>query len=214
MKLLHVDASPKSERSISRSLARHFVSCLRKQNVELDIDYLDLTKNPPSYIDELFTIAAYTPAVQRTAAMEQALARSTELCQRVLDADALLFAMPMHNFSYPSVFKAFIDNIIRAELTYVVSSSGQYIGQLTRQKALFITTRGTDMRAGMPLSHMDALTPSLKAAFGFIGVQNPSFVNAQPTQFAAAEEREKALERARNQLSDVARKWAKEQNFQ
>ncbi|WCM48624.1 NAD(P)H-dependent oxidoreductase [Pseudomonas sp. WJP1] len=213
MKLLHVDASPKSERSNSRALARHFIACLREQNVALDIDYLDVAQNPPAHIDESFTIAAYTPAVQRTAAMEQALAASTALCQRVLDADAFLFAMPMHNFSYPSVFKAFIDNIVRAELTYVVGSSGQYIGLLTRQKTLFITTRGTDMRAGMPLSHMDALTPSLKAAFGFIGIQNPEFVNAQPTQFAATEEREKALQRARIQLSDVARKWAKEQVF-
>lgn len=211
MKLLHVDSSPKRERSNSRALARYFVECLREQNVSLDIDYLDLTLTPPAHIDESFTIAAYTPTAQRTPAMEQALAPSTALCQRVLDADAFLFAMPMHNFSYPSVFKAFVDNIIRAELTYVPGSPGQYFGQLVRQKTLFITTRGTDMRAGMPLSHMDALTPSLKAAFGFIGIQNPAFVNAQPTQFAAAREREKALERARGQLADIAKKWALEQ---
>lgn len=211
MKLLHVDSSPKRERSNSRALARYFVACLREQNVSLDIDYLDLTQTPPAHIDESFTIAAYTPTAQRTPAMEQALAPSTALCKRVLDADAFLFAMPMHNFSYPSVFKAFIDNIIRAELTYVPGSPGQYFGQLVRQKTLFITTRGTDMRAGMPLSHMDALTPSLKAAFGFIGIQNPAFVNAQPTQFAAAQEREKALERARGQLANIAKKWALEQ---
>lgn len=210
MKLLHVDASPKSERSNSRALARHFVECLRAHNAKLDIDYLDLMEHPPAHIDESFTIAAYTPTEQRTAAMEQALAPSTALCKRVLEADALLFAMPMHNFSYPSVFKAFIDNIIRAELTYVVDGSGQFIGQLVRHKALFITTRGTDMRAGMPLSHLDALTPSLKAAFGFIGVQDLAFVNAQPTQFAAKEEREEALERARIQLAEVAKKWAAE----
>ncbi len=211
MKLLHVDASPKSERSNSRALARHFVDCLRELNVKLDIDYLDLMEHPPAHINESFTIAAYTPTEQRTDAMVQTLAPSTALCKRVLDADAFLFAMPMHNFSYPSVFKAFIDNIIRAELTYVVDSTGQYVGQLVRQRTLFITTRGTDMRAGMPLSHMDALTPSLNAAFGFIGVQSPNFVNAQPTQFAAKEEREKALERARIELTTIAKTWASEQ---
>ncbi|MBZ9780972.1 NAD(P)H-dependent oxidoreductase [Pseudomonas sp. REP124] len=208
MKLLHIDASPKGQRSNSRALARHFIACLREQNVELEIDYLDLTQQPPAHIDESFTIATYTPSAQRTAAMERTLAPSTALCRHVLDADALLFAMPMHNFSYPSVFKAFIDNIVRAELTYVVDESGQYVGQLNRQKALFITTRGTDMRAGMPLAHMDALTPSLNAAFGFIGVRDPSFVNAQPTQFAAAEARDAALARARIELLEVARKWA------
>jgi FMN-dependent NADH-azoreductase len=210
MKLLHVDASPKSERSNSRALARYFIACLREQNVPLTIDYLDLTQHPPAHIDEAFTIATYTPETRRTPAMVQTLTPSTTLCQRVLDADALLFAMPMHNFSFPSVFKAFIDNIIRAELTYIVDGAGQYVGQLDRQKTLFITTRGTDMRTGMPLAPLDALTPSLKAAFGFIGVRAPVFVDAQPTQFAAAEEREKALVRARIELEEVARQWALE----
>lgn len=209
MKLLHVDASPKGERSNSRALGRHFIASLRAQGVQLEVDYLDLRQQPPAHIDESFTIAAYTPTAERTPAMKQALEASTELCRRVLEADAFVFAMPMHNFSYPSVFKAFIDNVIRAELTYVVADSGQYIGQLSRQKVLFITTRGTDMRAGQPLSHMDALTPSLKAAFGFVGVQAPAFVDAQPTQFAAAEEREEALARACIDLLDVARDWAK-----
>lgn len=36
-------------------------------------------------------------SVQRTPAMEQVLAPSTALCRRVLDADALHFAMPMPN---------------------------------------------------------------------------------------------------------------------
>jgi FMN-dependent NADH-azoreductase len=208
MKLLHVDASPKGSRSNSRTLAREFITCLREQDVALEIDYLDLIQHPPAHIDEAFTIAAYTASAERTDVMKQALASSTALCRRVLDAEALVFAMPMHNFSYPAVFKAFIDNIIRAELTYRVDESGQYVGQLIGKKVLFITTRGTDMRAGQPLSHMDALTPSLKASFGFVGVQEPVFVDAQPTQFAAPREREMALARARAELSDLAKKWA------
>ncbi|MDR9749898.1 NAD(P)H-dependent oxidoreductase [Pseudomonas sp. SZMC_28357] len=210
MKLLHVDASPKGGRSNSRALARYFIASLQEQGVNLEIDYLDLRQQPPAHIDRSFTIAAYTPAAERTAAMKQALEPSDALCRRVLEADAFVFAMPMHNFSYPSVFKAFIDNIVRAELTYLVDDSGHYIGQLSRQKALFITTRGTDMRAGQPLSHMDALTHSLQSAFGFVGVQAPTFVDAQPTQFAATIEREQALARARIELLAVARDWVKQ----
>lgn len=208
MKLLHVDASPKGERSNSRALSRHFIASLRAQDVEFEVDYLDLRQHPPAHVDESFTLAAYTPTAERTEAMNQTLEASNALCRRVLEADALVFAMPMHNFSYPSVFKAFIDNIIRAELTYVAGESGHYVGQLGRQKVLFIITRGTDMRAGQPLSHMDALTPSLNAAFGFIGVQAPTFVNAQPTQFAATQAREEALANARVDLLNVARDWA------
>jgi FMN-dependent NADH-azoreductase len=58
------------------------------------------------------------------------------------------------------------------------------------------------------MAWMDALTPALKAAFAFIGVDKPLFVDAQPLQFANPEAREEALARARLELQDIARQWA------
>ena len=51
------------------------------------------------------------------------------------------------------------------------------------------------------------VTPALKAAFGFIGVHSPYFVDAQPLQFADQEARKQALERARHDLEAVAEEW-------
>jgi FMN-dependent NADH-azoreductase len=73
---------------------------------------------------------------------------------------------------------------------------------------LFITSRGADLRAGSPYQEMDAPTPALKAAFGFLGVAAPTFVDAQPLEFANPDAREQALERARDELSAVAAQWA------
>jgi FMN-dependent NADH-azoreductase len=73
---------------------------------------------------------------------------------------------------------------------------------------LFITTRGADVRAGTPYAAMDALTPALKAAFGFLGVADPSFVDAQPLQFSDQAARLDALERARAELDAMAANWA------
>jgi len=83
----------------------------------------------------------------------------------------------MHNWCYPSVFKAYIDHITRGCLTFS-DDKGRIIGNLSRKKILFITTRGADLRAGSPYAAMDALTPALKAAFGFLGVQDMTFVDA------------------------------------
>ena len=116
--------------------------------------------------------------------------------------------MPMYNWSMPSVFKAFIDSVTRTGLTYVNSDDGRVVGQLVRQKVLFITSRGADLRAGSPYESMDALTPALKAAFGFLGVAESTFVDAQPLQFANPEARAEALERARAELAAVAANWA------
>jgi FMN-dependent NADH-azoreductase len=73
---------------------------------------------------------------------------------------------------------------------------------------IFITSRGADLRPGTPFSSMDALTPSLRAAFGFLGVAEPTFVDAQPLQFSDQEARTQALERARGELSAIASRWA------
>lgn len=209
MKIMHVDASAKRERSNSRALSRYFLERLREQHVDLDIDYLDVRVDTPPHVTEAFAIATYTPADQRTDAMKATLASSDALCERLLAADALVFAMPMYNWSMPSAFKAFIDSVTRTNLTYVFTDDGHTAGQLGRQKVLFITSRGADLRAGSPYAAMDALTPALKAAFGFLGVADPMFVDAQPLQFADPEARTEALERAHAELDAVAVEWAK-----
>jgi len=208
MKLMHVDASPKGPRSNSRELARYFVDQLRLNMADLSVDYLDLATTPPPHVTELFAAATYTAPDERTPEMHAALAPSDDLCRRLLEADALLFALPMYNWSMPAVFKAFIDAIVRANITYVVTPDGRYVGTLGGRKTLFLTTRGADVRPGGPFDGLDALTPSLRAAFGFIGVADPVFVDVQPVQFAQPEERALALERGRAELGRLAARWA------
>ncbi|SAK56549.1 ACP phosphodiesterase [Caballeronia arationis] len=208
MKVMHVDASAKRERSNSRALSRFFIERLRAEGVDVEIDYLDVTVDTPPHVTEAFAIATYTAAEDRTPAMKATLAASDALCQRLLEADALVFAMPMYNWSMPSAFKAFVDSVTRTGLTYVNTEDGRIEGQLGRQKVIFITSRGADLRPGTPFSSMDALTPSLRAAFGFLGVAEPTFVDAQPLQFSDQEARTQALERARGELSAIASRWA------
>ena len=129
------------------------------------------------------------------------------MCARLLHAEMLLFAMPMYNFSMPSNFKAFVDMIVRTHITYMITADGQYVGQLGNKKVAFITSRGVDLRPGTSWASMDALTPSLSAASGFLGVNNPQFVDAQPMQFAAADARAEALVRARREITMLASEW-------
>jgi FMN-dependent NADH-azoreductase len=206
---MHVDASAKRERSNSRALSRFFIERLRTEGVDVEIDYLDVTVDTPPHVTEAYAIAIYTPEKDRTPAMKATLAASDALCRRVLEADALVFAMPMYNWSMPSAFKAFVDSITRTGITYLHTEDGRIEGQLGRQKVIFITSRGADLRPGTRFSSMDALTPSLRAAFGFLGVAEPTFVDAQPLQFSDQEARTQALERARDELSAIAARWAK-----
>lgn len=210
MKLLHVDASAKRATSNSRALSRYFISMLQAQIKSLEVDYLDLTLDVPQHVTEEFARAIYTPAAQRSAEMRHLLVDSDRMCGQLLAADWVVFAMPMYNWSMPSVFKAYIDNIIRAGLTYISDEEGIIHGQLGKQQILFLTTRGADLGPGSRYAGMDALTPALHAAFKFIGAQHMYFINAEPLEFAQPQAREAGLARAKSELESLAQQWCRD----
>jgi FMN-dependent NADH-azoreductase len=207
MKIMHVDTSPKGDWSNSRTLSRRFIDALRARVPDVEVDYLDLDQETPPHVTKDFAIATYAQPEDRTAEMRQTLAYSDALCERLLAADACVFAMPMYNWSMPSRFKAYIDAITRPGITYKKAADGQIVGQLSRQKVLFVTSRGADLRPGTPYAWMDALTPALRAAFAFIGATEPSFVDAQPMTFADQEARAEGLARAHAELDGVVEAW-------
>jgi FMN-dependent NADH-azoreductase len=208
MKLMHVDSSPVGAKSRSRMLAAEFVEMLRTRDPRLTVDYLDLAVHAPPHMTGAFVAASYAKPDERTPEMNAVLAESDSLCRRLLDADALLLSVPMYNWSMPSSTKAFIEATMRAGLTYSIGADGGLIGLVNRQKLLFVTARGGDTRPGAAFAGMDALTAALRNAFAFIGMTDPQFVDAQPTDFAPPEELTTALARARAELAAIAEQWA------
>lgn len=197
----------KPEQSNSRMLGKYFLQQLTEQGINYEIDYLDLAKGIQPHLTAEFVVATYKPANERTPAMQAALADSDAMCQRVINADALVCTMPMYNWTIPATFKTFIDTIIRTGITYDLLPDGTTQGKLTNKKVLFTTTRGADLRAGS-FQHMDAMPPVLKASFAFIEVENPQFVDAQPLQFTNQEARIAALAEAKAALLTTAKQWA------
>ncbi|MGF6304395.1 FMN-dependent NADH-azoreductase [Paraburkholderia sp. WC7.3g] len=59
MKIMHVDASAKRERSNSRALARYFLERLREERVDFELDYLDVTLDTPAHVTKPLAIATF-----------------------------------------------------------------------------------------------------------------------------------------------------------
>ena len=76
MKIMHVDASAKRERSNSRALSQHFLERLREEGLDIEVDYLDVTVDTPLHVNEAFAIATYAPSHERTPAMKARRSRS------------------------------------------------------------------------------------------------------------------------------------------
>ena len=208
MRLLHVDSSARFDRSSSRELTAHFVTALGARVPNLKVDHLDVAADPLPHVSEAFTAATYTPEAERTPAMREVLRVSDALVDRLLAADAIVFGVPMYNFGMPSSLKAFVDHIVRGGRTYVWGPDRTVVGQLGGRRALFVTARGADLGPGSGREGADTLTPGLRTAFGFIGLTDMEFVDAQPLQFAGEARKQQTLTRARDELDRVAKRWA------
>jgi FMN-dependent NADH-azoreductase len=175
--LLHIDASPRGERSVSRQLTRDFASAWKQAHPNGQIVYRDLGHNPVPFVTETFIAAAYTPPDALSPELRAALAISSELIAELETASEYIFGVPMHNFSVPATFKAYIDQIVRVGRTFAVDESG-YKGLLHDKTATVITCSGGAYRSGSPLAPYNYQEPWIRAILGFIGVTKLEFVVA------------------------------------
>lgn len=198
MKVLHIDCSIRNEWSVSKTLSGAFVNLLAEEFGDVDIDYLDIAKDTPAHPSALMIRANYTAPVERTMEMVESLKASDRLVDKMINSHIYVIGMPMYNFSVPSNFKAFIDNVVRIGRTFQLSGHGTE-GLLKNKRAYIINTRGADF-SPEHMQGMDQLVPYIKVIFGFMGVNDIEFINVHPVQFAMPEERENAIERAKTEI--------------
>ena len=129
------------------------------------------------------------------------------LIDELIYSSHFVFAVPMYNFSIPSTFKAYIDNLVRVGRTFAANENGSFEGLLKGKKVLVITARGAMYGEGSPIAAFDHQEPYLRTVFGFMGVENITFVHADGMDFAANEYRSESLQTASDQLKELATKW-------
>jgi FMN-dependent NADH-azoreductase len=203
MKVLHIDSSVRDGRSVSKKLSSFFIEQLKNNISPIQVDYLDLAQFTPRHPTALFIRANYTPEHERTQEMIAELQESETLVDRMHDAETYIIGMPMYNFSIPSVFKAFIDNIVRINRTFKMNGH-DIEGLLKDKRAIVINTRGVDFNGGN-MEHMDQLKPYLKAIFAFIGITDLSFIDVSPVQFSDTAAREHAIDKAMVEIVRAAK---------
>ena len=176
--LLHLDASPRGDRSISRQLTRDFALAWKQAQPGGQIIYRDLGHNPVPLVTETFIAAVYTPPDARSPELRAAVATSDQLICELETAAEYVFGVPMYNFSVPAGFKAYIDQIVLPGRTYTMDESGRKKGLLHGKKATVITSSGWVYRNGSPLAAYNHQESWIRIILGFIGVSNVDFVVA------------------------------------
>lgn len=204
--ILHIDSSPRGERSISRTLSYEFVTAWKDTHPDDTVTYRDLGHNPVPHVDESWIAAAFTPPEARTPELVEAISLSDSLVDEVLAADRYVFGVPMYNLSIPSTFKAYIDQIVRAGRTFAVGENG-YEGLIDNsKKALIITARGGTFPPGTPAAAYDLQEPYLRTIFGFLGITDITFIHADSLNLGD-EAREKSLAAAKEAIANAVANW-------
>ncbi len=177
--ILHLDASARGASSHSRTVSAELVQALQAADPTATVTYRDLGHQDIPYVSESFIYAMYTPAEAQSAEQKAELALSDELIAELFAADTYVFGIPMYNFSVPGVFKSYIDQVVRANVTF---NPANYQGLLLNKKAIVVTARGGGgYGPGEAREAYNVQDPVIRTALGFIGVTDIEFIHVNNT---------------------------------
>ena len=207
MHLLRIDSSVRVENSKTRTLTDFFLQELGKYT-PFSLVRRDVGLNPPPPPNDEFVKANYTPPTNRTEQMNETLKTSDELINELLNADKIVMASPMYNFSIPASLKAYIDNIVRVGRTFTLGEDGAMNGLLGEKKILIITSRGAmSYKEDGVLAAFDFQEGYLNALCRFLGITAIQFVHTEAQDFGKEELKDTNFEQAKKELRELAKVW-------
>lgn len=184
MNILHIDCSSR-QGSQSRLLSAAIVEKLLELAPAADITRRDIATVPLPHMSPAYSLALSTAATLANPPTG-AFDLSETLIQEVEAADFIVIGTPMNNLTVPSVFKAWIDQILRAGRTFISTPAGK-VGML-RDRPVFIGVASGGVFSGDRATQPDFLTPYLSVVLKSIGLKNPQFFSVQATAFLDSEQ--------------------------
>ena len=211
MKLLHVIATPRREKSNTLRVSDAFLKGLQEHHGDVTVDVVDLYNHDLPAIAGTNIEAKYTLMLGQPIDKSQAESWSQieVLIERFMSADVYLISTPMWNLSIPYALKYYIDCLVQPGYVFRYNEMGQAIPLVLGKKMVCITSRGGDLSPESPTHAYDLQEPYLRAIFGFIGITDIEFINAQPMDITP-EWREAAITAAIEQARSLTSRpdWA------
>jgi FMN-dependent NADH-azoreductase len=195
--LLYLSSSIFGDHGNTSQLANNFIQRWQAATPQGRVVERNLAANPLPHLDGARVSAFFTPADQRSAEQQAVVAESDALIAELNAADLVVIGLPMYNFGVPSQFKAWIDNVARAGITFKYTDTGP-VGLVADKPVLVFSARG-GLYANTPNDHQE---PFLRQFLGFIGLTDVRFVFAEGVNMGD-DAKTKALAGARQQIGSL-----------
>ncbi|MFD9733396.1 FMN-dependent NADH-azoreductase [Umezawaea sp. NPDC059074] len=154
MSLFRLDASIRVEGSHSREIADVVEQEWRSAHPNAAVTTRHIGLDPiPATAWATAVTAPYTPAEDRTPEQREAVALAAEAADQLLDADALLFAVPLYNYGVSQHFKTWLDLVVTDPRLGPGTEPA-----LKGKPAVLVTVRGGGYGPGTPREGWDHAT--------------------------------------------------------
>ncbi len=204
MKVLHIIATPRREKSNTLQVSQAFLNSLSALRHDVEVEVVDL------YDFDLPALAGDNIEAKYTLMVGQPIDKNHEdswrqietLIRHFLSADAYVISAPMWNFGIPYALKYYIDCIVQPGYVFGFNEVGMPVPMVLGKKMVCVTARGGDYSPSSPMHAYDFHEPYLRSIFGFIGITDLQFISLQPTDISSL--REAAFASAMGQARSLA----------
>ena len=179
-KLLHIIATPRGEESRTLQVSEVFLRVFTEKHTDWVVEELDLSKEQLPSLTAKRVDGKYVLLGGKDLYGEQKEAWQEIVAhiERFKSADAYLISTPMWNFSIPYSLKHYLDVILQPKYLFRYTATGVE-GLVKNKSMVVITSRGGDYTSPETRG-ADFQEPYLRFVFGFIGITDITFINAQP----------------------------------
>lgn len=205
MRLLHIDASPRGDRSRSRAVAESFLAALPP---EVEVSRLDLwDAQLPSLGGEMIE-GRYRLIMGEDVAPAVAddWARIRRFTNQILAHDAWLISTPMWNFGIPYKLKHFIDVLTQPGMAFRNNHAGEVEGLAAGKRAVIIAASAMPIGVDRDIENPDFQLRYLESWLGFIGVRAIDSVRVAPT-FGPPSAVDEAMAEAHCRAAEISATW-------
>ena len=205
--LLHIECSPRKQRSASKEVAQRFIERYRQNVPNTHVSTLDLWSLQLPEFDKEAMNAKYAglSGTPLTPSQQSAWRILEDLAAHLYRADVLVFSVPLWNFSIPYKLKHFIDLVSQKDILFSFDPERGLRGLLQGKQAVVAYARGMDFSAqsSTPAERFDFQKPYVEAWLEFIGVSDVHALIVEKTIFGEEVDRD-SRDAASQQARDLA----------
>jgi FMN-dependent NADH-azoreductase len=197
-KLLHIDASPRGDRSRSGAISAYLLQALQIRKSNLTIERLNLFEAELPPFNQDAVEGRYGLLMGEPVPPEQQVAWRDirSVADHFLSFDTYLFSVPMWNFGLPYRLKHYIDVITHPGITFRNDALGNVEGLASGRTAILVAASAMPFGSTPDIEGLDFQLPYLRAWLGFIGVRDVHAVRVAGT-FGPEDAVEAAMTKAR-----------------